>query len=252
LNKNNLYCLHVDDGSSPHVFLTTVDGQSKSYSDLDVRRATLARNIQNRLVLPSDVEFANSLENGTIPECGINRRDIRIAKAIFGPNFNSLEGKTVQRKSKLARSDEVLDLPNHIVDKYTSVTLGIDVMHVNGNAFLIAISEHIGYIQTIARATKSVTNFLSGIKKMVSQYQLRDFKVSHILGDNAFECCKSTLEADPLNIKLTTCDKDGHVQIIERAIRFVKDRISGLRAMMRTLKFKCIPRRFLIEVLKWT
>jgi hypothetical protein len=76
LNKNNLYCLHVDDGSSPHIFLTTVDGKSKSYSDLDVRRATLARDIQNRLVLPSDVDFANSLENGTIQECRINRRDI--------------------------------------------------------------------------------------------------------------------------------------------------------------------------------
>jgi hypothetical protein len=247
LNKNNLYCLHVDDGSSPHVFLTTADGNSKSYSDLDVRRATLARDIQNRLALPSDIDFANSLENGTIQECGINRRDIRVAKDIFGPNGHSLEGKTVQRKSKLARSDEVLDLPNFIMDKYISVTLGIDVMHVNGNAFLIAISEHIGYIQAIAIANKSVTSFLSGIKKMVSQYQLRGFKVSHILGDNAFDCCKSTLEADPLNIKLTTCDKDGHVQIIELAIRFVKDRIRGIRAMMRTLKFKRIPRRFLIE-----
>jgi hypothetical protein len=134
------------------------------------------------------------------------------------------------------------------VDKYTSVTLGIDVMHVNGNKFLIAISEHIHYIQTIAIATKSEITFLYSIKKMVLQYQLRGFKVTHILGDNAFDCCKSTLEADPLNIKLTTCDKDGHVQIIERAIQFVKDRICGLRAMMRTLKFKRIPRRFLIEI----
>jgi hypothetical protein len=248
LNKNILYCLHVDDGSSPHIFLTIVDGKSKSYSDLDVHRATLARDIQNRLVLPSDVDFANSLENGTIPECGINRRDIRIAKDIFGPNGNSLEGKTVQRKSKLACSDEVMDLPKHIVDKYINVTLGIDVMHVNGNKFLIAIPEHIGYIQTIAIATKSEISFLSGIKKMVSQYQLRGFKVNHILGDNAFDCCKSTLEADPYNIELATCDKDGHVQIIERAIRFVKDRVRGIRAMMRTLKFKRLPRRFLIEI----
>jgi hypothetical protein len=248
LNKNSLYCLYVDDGTSPHVFLTTVEGQSKSYSDLDMRRATLARDIQNHLVLPSDVDFANSLENGAIPECGINRRDIRIAKEIFGPSGNSLEGKSVQRKSKLARSDEVMDLPRSIIDKYMSVTLGIDVMHVNGNKFLIAISEHIGYIQTIAIANKSEISFLSGIKKMVSQYQLRGFKVTHILGDNAFDCCKSTLGADLYNIKLTTCDKDGHVQIIERAIRFVKDRIRGLRAMMRTLKFKRLPRRFLIEI----
>jgi hypothetical protein len=58
------------------------------------------------------------------------------------------------------------------VDKYISVTLGIDMMHVNGDKFLIAISEPIGYIQTIAIATKSEISFLSGIKKMVSQYQL--------------------------------------------------------------------------------
>jgi hypothetical protein len=135
------------------------------------------------------------------------------------------------------------------VDEYTSVTLGIDVMHANGNKFLIAISEHIGYIQTIAIGTKSESSFMFGIKKMISQYQLRGFKVVHILGDNAFECCRSTLEAIPYNIKLTTCDKDGHVQIIERAIRFVKDRTRGIRAMMRTLKFKQLPRRFLIEVI---
>jgi hypothetical protein len=84
---------------------------------------------------------------------------------------------------------------------------------------------------------------------MVSQYQLRGFKVTHIMGDNAFECCRSTLEADPYNIRLTTCDKDGHVQIIERAIRCVKDRIRGLRAMTRaTLKYKRLPRRFLTEI----
>jgi hypothetical protein len=153
----------------------------------------------------------------------------------------------IQRKSKLSRSDEVLDLPRHIIDKYTCVTLGIDVMHVNGNKFLIAISEHIKYIQTIAIAANSEINFPSGIKKMVSQYQLRGFKVTHIMGDNAFDCCRSTLEADPFNIKLTTCDKDGLVQFIERTIRFVKDRVRGLRAMMRTLKYKQLPRRFLIE-----
>jgi hypothetical protein len=72
LNKNNLYCLHVDDGSSPHVFLTTVAGQSKSYSDLDVHRATLARDIQNRLVLPSGVDFA-------LPLLGVDAKPVFIS-----------------------------------------------------------------------------------------------------------------------------------------------------------------------------
>jgi hypothetical protein len=126
--------------------------------------------------------------------------------------------------------------------------IAIDAMHVNGNKFLMSISEHLIYIQVIAIAANSEVHFLSSIKKMVSQYQLRGFKVTHIMGDNAFECCRSTLEADLCNIRSTTCDKDGHVQIIERAIRFVKDRVRGLRAMMRVLKYKRLPRRFLIEI----
>jgi hypothetical protein len=134
------------------------------------------------------------------------------------------------------------------VDKYIDVTLGIDAMHVNGNKFLISISEHPIYIQANVIAANTEVHFLSGIKKMTSQYQLRGFKVTHIMGVNAFECCRPTLEANPCNVRLTTCDKDGHVQIIERAIRFVKDRVRSLRAMMRSLKYKRLPRRFLIEI----
>jgi hypothetical protein len=51
---------------------------------------------------------------------------------------------------------------------------------------------------------------------MVSQYQLQGFKVTHILRDNVFDCCRSTLEADPFNIKLTTCDKDGQQSDLSR------------------------------------
>jgi hypothetical protein len=47
------------------------------------------RNLPLPKKITSDVDLANSLENGTIPECGINRRDIPIAKDIFGPNGNS-------------------------------------------------------------------------------------------------------------------------------------------------------------------
>jgi hypothetical protein len=248
LNSNNLYCLHVDDGTSPSMLLTTVDDKCKTYSDIDVRRATLARDIQNRLMLPSDIDLAHSLENGTIQECGINQHDIRIAKDIFGPNSNSLEGKTVQCKSKLVWSDEALGVPNHIIENYSQVTLGIDVMHINGNKFLTSISEHLGHLQTIIIGANTERNFMNGISKMVSHYALRVFKVVHIMGDNAFECCHVSLESDLHNIKLTTCDKDGHVQIIEQGIRFIKDRVCGIWAMMKTLKYKRLPRRLLIEI----
>jgi hypothetical protein len=83
---NGLYCLHEDAGSSPATLLTTVDEEKKLCSALDVKRATLARYIQDCLCLPSDKDFANGIETGGIAECGVSRRNIEIAKAIFGPN----------------------------------------------------------------------------------------------------------------------------------------------------------------------
>ena len=54
VEPNGLYCLHVDDGSSPATLLTTVEEEKKLFSALDVKRATMARYIQDCLCLPSD------------------------------------------------------------------------------------------------------------------------------------------------------------------------------------------------------
>jgi hypothetical protein len=109
------------------------------FSALDVKRATLARYIRDCLCLPSDEDFANGLETGGIKECGVSRRNIIIAKAIFGPNKHSVEGKTVQRTNNMPWDDYVLGVPPSILKHYSKVTVGIGVMHVNGVAFLINI-----------------------------------------------------------------------------------------------------------------
>jgi hypothetical protein len=111
---NGLYCLHVDDGSSPATLLTTVDKEKKKFSALDVKRATLARYIQDCSCLPSDEDFANGQETGGIKDCGVSRRNINIAKAIFGPNKHLVEGKTVQRH--MPRDDYVLGVPPSILN----------------------------------------------------------------------------------------------------------------------------------------
>ena len=172
LESNGLYCLHVDDGSSPTTLLTTVEEEKKLFSALDVKRATLARYIQDCLCLPSDEDFAHGLETGAIKECGVSRRNINIAKAIFGPNKHSVQGKTVQRTNRMPREDQILGVPPSILKHYSEVTVGIDVMHVNGVAFLIATSKHIRFIQCICIRNKSDDMYIAAIKKMDDIYKL--------------------------------------------------------------------------------
>jgi hypothetical protein len=225
LESNGLYCLHVDDGTSPATLLTTVDEEKKLFPALDVKRATLARYVQNYLCLPSDEDFANGIETGGIMECGVSRWNIGIAKAIFGPNKHSIQGKTVQRTNNMPREDQIIGVSPSIIEHYSEVTVGIDVIHVNGVAFLINISKHIKFIQCICIRNKSDNMFVVAIRKMDNVYKLRGFKIKTLYADRAFEHCKNELAE--MKIDAILCDKNAHVHFTERCIRFTKEDQGG-------------------------
>ena len=56
--------------------------------------------------------------------------DVRNAKKIYNLSEPSLKGKYIKRKSKLPREDGVLERPEEINQKFESIVLFIDVMHV--------------------------------------------------------------------------------------------------------------------------
>ena len=67
--NDGLYCLDVDDGLGHINFLTTVNDQNQLFSGLDVKRATLAKYIQECLCLPSNKDFLGGLKTVEIKEC---------------------------------------------------------------------------------------------------------------------------------------------------------------------------------------
>jgi hypothetical protein len=67
------------------------------------------------LACPSDIDPDNAVEHNVIGNNPFTRRDIRIAKKIFGPDVPALKGKTVKRKSKMQREDDISDIPSNIV-----------------------------------------------------------------------------------------------------------------------------------------
>ena len=106
-------------------------------------------------------------------------------------------------------------------------------MHVNGIIFLLGISKHIGLIQCVCIRKKNQEKFLAAILTMIREYRSRGvFEVITIGGDNAFEPIKSELEDEPYNVTLDTCDANRHVEVVERMIRFTKERIRAVRVAM--------------------
>ena len=62
----------------------------------------------------------------------------------------TLESQPLSTVVMMTNSDNVRDIPSHIVKKYSKISLYIDVMHVNGIMFLVGASKYIGFIQCVA------------------------------------------------------------------------------------------------------
>ncbi len=80
--------------------VTTVADNKSKYPVRDYRQAVIARKLQKMIGYPSTRNFMKIVEGNLIPSCPIDRSDIIAAEAIFGPNVNSLKGKTVRRKEE--------------------------------------------------------------------------------------------------------------------------------------------------------
>jgi hypothetical protein len=148
-SNNGMYRLDIGSNDDPHVrAIQTIKDERSKFSNIACTQAEGAQKLQEVLACPSGYDLANAIEHNIIGKHTFTRRDVRIAKQIYGPDVAALKGKTVKQQSKMPREDGANDVPSYIAKEYCDVHLSIDVMHVNGISFLILFSKHIGMIQS--------------------------------------------------------------------------------------------------------
>ena len=187
--ENNLYCceLKPNQENKEDCFFSTVKGRKAMFSKLDCKRAAAVRELQERLGFPSDVILAKAIEYNVLGTCQYNRRDIRIANKIFGPSKGSLKGKSTARKGKMDTQDRVMrDVPPKVMNEYRNIHLDIDIMFVNGTAFLATILRHLRMTHARAILDRKINKLKDEITAVKSEYKNRGFSVKTIHGDNEF------------------------------------------------------------------
>jgi len=115
--------------------VVTTEGQEQQYSGLDIDRAKKARKLQEAMGFISERDMLHMIDNNLIVGSKVRRRDVIIAGDIYGPNTNSLKGKTVRRTVGHVREDATMDVPKYIMVRYRDITLSADIMDVNGSHF---------------------------------------------------------------------------------------------------------------------
>lgn len=212
------------------------------YSQQDVIKAEKARALQQSIGRPSLHDFIKIVENKMIPNCPVTKDDILAAEHIFGPDLGILKGKTTRQPAPVV-DFTLIPVPENIMQRYQNVTLGIDVMHVNGLPFLVTTSLHIKFGTAEYLVNQKKTTLVEAIHHVVLLYCARGFKVVIILDDRQFVAVENAITAMQVTPNFTS--RDEHVGCIERFIRTLKERI---RADYTMCPFEVLPPLMIIEL----
>jgi len=227
-----------------HLLINTVDKNKNKYTVKQYSNAYKARSIQDIIGCPSTVDYIKYVEQGLIPNCPITKEYIIHAKDILGPNLGSLKGKNTRKRPERATIYSLDNLPNELLAEHRNVTLLIDIMYINEIPFMMTTSWaiHFGTAEMIENETKAT--IIISLQQIIDTYHGSGFKIKHILGDRQFECIRSHMERQGIDLNIT--GRDEHVPEIERLICTVKE---GARAIVNTLPFEILPHRLIVKIL---
>ena len=185
------------EGDLGMTLVNTVAGIWSNYSNQDYLLAVQARELQIKIRRPSLWEYIKIVSDNLLPDYPVTKADIMVVEEIFGPEVGILKRKTTCRNPHAIRQ-VVEPLQPSIMRQYRHVTLGADVMFVNGIAFLVTVSRHIKLGTVNALVSRKQVHLLAGIRLVTQVYRHVGFKVTLALMDGEFE----TLCGDLVNINI--------------------------------------------------
>jgi len=149
--------------------VSTVHENIQRYSKREVAAAALAKETMANLGYPSTKTFIDMIKAGSISDIPVTVQDVWRAEHIWGPDVNSLKGKTVLKKNA-AIDIEYVATP---VDQ--NITLFADIMFVQGEPYLITVSKELGLTIANSLKSRSTAAVKEALGKQLSSYTVEVF-----------------------------------------------------------------------------
>ena len=122
-----------------------------------------------------------------LKDCGTTCKDILIAEDIFGPSASGLKGKTTTTSTEVSR-EEIVPVPDEILDNYKDVCIEVDIHFINKIQFLASISKHLYFTKVEAILNVEAKTLLKSLKGTFAHYHKRGFNIQMVMADNQFDC----------------------------------------------------------------
>ena len=202
----------------------TVDEQMRHFTKRDIEGAARARLMKSRMGYPSTVNAIQMVTTGS--NFGLSARDFHVADVIWGPDIQSLKGKT----KKLASNPADMTVTPLLVQEQQ--VLSVDVMFVERVPILLGVAHPLDLTMAadllsveMNKPSRAAAAVRRGLEQFLGVLSSHNFTVSVIMSDGEGAIGKLAVELNKLGIEVDISGAGGHVSRIERKLQTVKGRI---------------------------
>ena len=203
--------------------MQTVEQNESFYTAQQIERAKAARRLLATLGSPSVQDLKAAIRMNAIANNPVTTEDVNIAEAIYGVDLGTLKGKTVKTTPKGVRKNHI-EIPSELYTKNSEITLYIDTMFVNEQAFLTTISRGVMYRTAKWMSKRTAPEYRSALDEVFTLYNNRDMVVARIHCDSEFRKVLDDIKVE-LGLEVTYAATNAHVPQAEHNNRTIKERV---------------------------
>jgi hypothetical protein len=136
-------------------------------------------------------------------------------------------------------------VPRELLQLQQKVCIGIDIFFVNGHIFFMTYSRKICITTVTHLINCKVSEVWDAMHMIYQMYMLREFHIVEIAGDGELAWIADQVASLPTNPVLDLAAASQHVGLVERNIRFLKEKS---RSICHSLPFEHIPALMLVRM----
>ena len=132
-----------------YVHATSIEG----YTPREVERAARARKLYHDLSAENIRNVKVWLRSNQAKNVPISVDDVNLAEKIYLADVATLKGKSVRPHPPVVTRNDMIELPPELMIEGRKIELAIDIVYINGEAFLHSVYRRIKYNGIVSLGT---------------------------------------------------------------------------------------------------
>ena len=213
---------YVNQSNVSHILVNTVAQNESMYTKREVEEAKQARELYRMLAYPSYKDISEAITSGTLIDCPVTIQSLRRSTDIYGTPEGILKGKTTHTSTP---SDKIITVTRPAGN---NVNLHGDIFFIEGIAFLLTFGTPVNLLGVTALGNRTVITISKALDQHIANYRAHSFQVTEVFLDSESGLIALNETYQLRGVKLSYAPPGQHVPVIERKIRFVKERCRAL------------------------